>query len=151
MTQLWDRDAATSSECCCKVWGGSRFGEPPWLSNGMLLHFPFTSWEEGRGFLSGAAGILAGEGEAGVRSAVGKLLEGAVVSRQGPSTPQVKCWQEAAPTPGSTQRDAVEFLQPWKTLAAALKPQKAPLLLAGFGGGAERCCGKVSGGARSQR
>lgn len=38
--------------CCPKLWGGSRFGEPPRLGSGMLLHFPFTLWEGSRGFLS---------------------------------------------------------------------------------------------------
>lgn len=69
-----------------------------------------------------------------MQSAVEKLLVGAVSSRQGEL--QVKCWQEAAPMPGSTQRDAVESLQLSKSRAAALKLQKAPLLLAGFSRGA---------------
>lgn len=132
--------------CCCKLWGGSHFGEPPWLSSGMLLHFPFTLWEGSRGFLSAKQEFCPGRERLAVQSAVEKPPVAAVTSH--PSN-----HREAAPAPGSTQRDAVEFLQPRESPAGALKAQKAAVLLAGFGGGASAAAGRFRGerGARGEK
>lgn len=55
----------------------------------MIFHFPFSLWEESRGFLGAEQEFW--------RAECRVLTQGEL---------QVKCWQEAAPMPGSTPRDS---------------------------------------------